>query len=342
MKNLGFLLLLYTFLYSACTNQPVCSKEEAKQAEDQGQWLAAAQIYDQCFQLNPQDEKTNYKAGTNYLRANQAQKALALFNDFDLPATDDNLEMGKREARIAKAYFQTEQYEKVLDAVKQYPYPKMYRGLAREEVKSLIRLNRFDRLAQQIVRYQKKGIYSEPEKKTDTDFLFLAICNELKLCNQDNILQQYANEFETWNSKQDENATTHVNHAFAKFYLQEYDEAVNHLAKAIAIEKAPRKLIELHMLLGVCYAEKGEVGNAKSQITTLFSIPDPPTRHDAFGIKHYYQARIETALEDKEAAIQSMKNALEQGAEFWSYRFQEDVFLKDLFELRAFKKMVRR
>ena len=62
-------------------------------------------------------------------------------------------EISWREARLAKAYYMTGQFNKVLEVVKNYPFPKTYRGLAREHLKALIQLEQFDELKNQL------GIY---------------------------------------------------------------------------------------------------------------------------------------------------------------------------------------
>ena len=315
-------------------------EEEALLAAEKGEWKKAAELSEQWYRKNPNNAEANYQAATNYLRINFPNKAISILNNFVKNKKELNAVVGKREARLAKAYYMTGQYFKVLEVVKNYSYPKMYRGLAREHLKALIQLGEFETLSQQLDIYQQTGIFRENGKTTNTDFLFRAICNELFLVKNENELKKYVLKFQQW-INENEDGNRRRNSPLVAYYLKNYDGAISLLEKSILKEKSPRHLMELQMLLGVCFAKKGIFEKAKMQIEKIHAMEKLPIRHDAFGAKFYHQARIETAIKKKEEAVNSLKKALTQHAEFWSYKFKEDSFLLPLFDEPFFQKLVK-
>jgi len=311
----------------------------AATASKKGAWLKAAQLYEELYQQAPSNESLNYEAGTNYLKANHPYKALMLLTNFDKKHQDKSTEFNGRMARIAKAYYQLRQYHAILQLVENYKYPKMYRGLAREHLKALIQLERPNLLAQHFVNYQKNGIYDDKGKSTNMGFLFRAICNELLLTDNLDLLGVYANQYSAWANKR--LAKDKRNAAFATFYQQNYLLAIDPIKTAIATEKSARHLLELTGLLGVCYAKNQAIGKAIAQIQQIQAMPDLPPRHDAFGAKFYHQARIEVALKQTDNAINSLKKAIANKAEFWSNRFKEDGLMKALFGHADFETLVK-
>lgn len=311
----------------------------ATTASKKGKWLKAAQLYEQIYQNDLSNESANYEAGTNYLKANYPQKALTVLINFNKKYQDNSAEFNGRIARIAKAHYQLRQYQAVLQVVENYSYPKMYRGLAREHLKALIQLNQQDLLAQYFTTYQQTGIYDDKGKSTNMGFLYRAICNELLLAGNIDLLSTYAGQYNEWANKR--LAKDKRNAAFAAFYQQNYLLAIDKIKSAIAVEKSTRHLMELAGLLGVCYAKNKEISKAIAQIQKIQAMNDLSPRHDAFGAKFYHQARIEVALNQPQNAINSLKKGVATNAEFWSNRFREDGLMKNIFEEAGFKKLVQ-
>lgn len=338
----GRFILFLVYLLIGCTSSPNETNLEHKTliATEKGDWKKAAELSEQWYNLNPNNEEANYQAATNYLRLNSPNKAITILNNFKNSGEKLNAVVGKREARLAKAYYMTDQYSKVLEVVKNYSYPKMYRGLAREHLKALIQLEKFEELNQQMEVYQQSGIFRENGKTTGIDFLFRAICNELVLSNDEIQLERYVEKYKWWLEQSEKRMEDFRNQAYAAFYHNDYDGTIFFLEKAIAQESSPRHLIELNMLLGVSFARIGQYEKAATQIDEIISIENPSPRHDAFGAKLYNQARIEVAIGEKEKAVESLKKALLANAEFWSYKFKEDSFLKSLFGDPSFEKLV--
>lgn len=313
--------------------------ESAAVASENGEWLKAAQFYEQLYLKDLSNESLNYETGTNYLKANAPQKALAILNSFDKKYQDKAAEFNGRIARIAKAYYQIGAYDKIEEVVENYEYPKMYRGLAREHLKALIQQQKLTDLSICFEQYQQKGIYDDKGKKTNTGFLYRAICNELLLIGRTDLLKKYAAAYYEWAIKRQ--AKDQRNLAISVFYQQDFTKAIPFLERAIANEKSARHRMELTGLLGICYAQHGDSTKALEQIGIIQNFDLLPNRHDAFGAKFYHQARIEVALKQYEKAIKSLKNALAAKAEFWSNRFYEDGLLRDLFEEEGFQELVR-
>lgn len=324
------------------TTPPTTTKnlhQLATTASKKGTWLKAAQLYEEIYQQDLSNERANYETGTNYLKANYPHKALAILTSFDKKYQDKSAEFNGRIARIAKAYYQLRQHHAILQLVADYNYPKMYRGLAREHLKALIQLERQGVLAKQFTNYQQTRIYDDKGKSTNIGFLYRAICNELLLTNQLELLEIYANQYSGWATKR--LTTDKRNAAFAAFYQQNYPPAIDKIKAAIAVEKSMRHLMELEGLLGICYAKNQDLGKAIAQIQKIQAMNDLLPRHDAFGAKFYHQARIEVALKQTDNAITSLKKGLANKAEFWSNRFKEDGLMRELFEENGFKMLVQ-
>jgi len=313
---------------------------EASIATKNGDWQKAAKLSEKHYQANLKDAEANYQAATNYLKLNAPTKALQILKSYQPSDKYFQKEISWREARLAKAYYMTGQFHKVLEVVKDYPFPKTYRGLAREHLKALIQLGEFEELKKELDIYQKKGIFRKNGKTTNTDFLFRAICNEMVLVKNKKQLELYTQAFQQWTYENEDTRPTR-NLPFVKFYLRNYNEAIELLYKSILEEKSPRHLMELEMLLGVCFAKKGNEEKANLQIQKIKAMEKLPSRHDAFGAKYYHQARIELAMKKKKEALNTLNQALANKAEFWSYKFREDSFLIDLFENPSFQNMVK-
>ena len=341
--QISFFILFLISLFIGCTNSidKTNIEKEALLATEKGEWKKAAELSEQWFQINPKNAEANYQAATNHLRLNFPNKSITILNSFKNADKEPKEEVGKREARLAKGYFMTGQYSKVMEVVKDYTYPKMYRGLAREHLKALIQLGKFKELNHQLETYQKSGIFRENGKPTAMDFLFRAICNELVLVNAEIQLEQYVQKYKLWIGQTEKRIKNFRNQAYAAFYHHNFDGAIFFLEKAIQEEKSPRHLIELNMLLGVSFARLGKFEKAKNQIKEINLIENPPPRHDVFGAKFYNQARIEAAIGEKEKAMESLKKALEANAEFWSYKFKEDSLLNSLIGFPLFDELVK-
>ena len=335
-------LLLFTFCKNSQNKQAKPTKvaesteQLAASARKSGAWLKAAKLYEKRYQADPTNEEWNYQTGTNYLKANYPQKALTILTSF--AEHHKAGEFNGRIARIAKAYYQIGAYQKIEALVKNYDYPKMYRGLAREHLKALIQLNKTTDLATYLSLYKQEGIYDDKGKETNTGFLYRAICNELLIVGDSQSLKVYATEYYNWAIARQEKDKRNL--AIAASYLQDSELAIKALNSAIAVEKSPRHQMELEGLLGISYAKIKESKKAKLQIEKIQDFEELPNRHDAFGAKFYHQARIEIALNQPEKAIQSLENALAAKAEFWSNRFREDGLLKELFPNEKFKELV--
>lgn len=314
------------------------ASEAAATASKNGEWLKAAQLYEQLYQKDHSNEEWNYETGTNYLKANYPQKALNILNHFDRKNEDKTSAFNGRIARIAKANYQLEAYEKVEELVKNYNYPKMYRGLAREHLKALIQLNKPTDLQTSFATYQKEKIYDDKGKSTNMGFLYRAICNELLMIDNTTLLDEYANNYYNWAIVRPEKDKRNL--AIAAFYQKDFKKATDHLRTAISVEKSPRHRMELEGLLGICYARNKDIEKTLAQIDKIQKMAPIPHRHDAFGAKFYHQARIEVALNQHEKAIKSLKKALAAKAEFWSNRFNEDGLLKDIYEHPIFKEIL--
>ncbi|MFK7981517.1 MAG: tetratricopeptide repeat protein [Saprospiraceae bacterium] len=321
------------------SNSTKNSHRLATTASKKGAWLEAAQLYEEIYQQDLSNESANYETGTNYLKANYPHKALTILTGFDKKHQDKSAEFNGRIARIAKAYYQLRQYHAILQVVENYNYPKMYRGLAREHLKTLIQLEQPTVLAKQFSIYQQTGIYDDKGKSTNMGFLYRAICNELLLTNQLELLKTYANQYSDWATKR--LAKDKRNAAFAAFYQQNYPQTIDKIKAAIDVEKSGRHLMELEGLLGVCYAKNQNLRKAIAQIQKIQAMDDLPPRHDAFGAKFYHQARIKVALGQPKDAIKSLKKGLANKAEFWSNRFREDGLMRDIFEEDGFKILVQ-
>ena len=345
VKSTRFFSIVLCFFFITCEVAPskVVKSEEssiaiASKASNNGEWLKAAQLFEQLYLQELSNEELNYQTGTNYLRANKPRKALAILSNFDNKHQDSTNEFNGRQARIAKAYYKIRDFQKVEEVVRNYTYPKMYRGLAREHLKALIQLNKKTDLAAHFSNYQEKGIYDDKGKKTNTGFLYRAICNELLLVDNKELLSAYATKYQHW--VKEHRPKDKRNLAIAIFYQQDYLQAISRLKDALAVEDSPRHRMELAGLLGVCYAKNRELGKAKTQIQKIHEMEDLPARHDAFGAKYYHQARIEVALGQQEKAIYSLQKAIANKAAFWSNRFNEDGLMKELFDVIDFEKLI--
>lgn len=311
----------------------------ATTASKKGEWLKAAQYYEQIYQKAPSNEAINHETGTHYLKANYLHKALSILTGFKQEQQDISAEFNGRIARIAKAHYQLGQYQSVLELVENYDYPKMYRGLAREHLKALIQLKEKEQLSTFLLTYQQSGIYDDKGKSTNMGFLYRAICNELLLVDNLDLLAVYTQKYSAWANQR--LAKDKRNTAIAAFYQQDYPIAISKIKTAITSEKSARHQMELNGLLGIAYAQNQEIGKAIAQIQKINAMADLPARHDAFGAKHYHQARIEVTLKQSENALSSLNKALANNAEFWSNRFKEDGLLKGLFGKTEFELLTK-
>lgn len=340
-RFITFLLIILLFTFCSAPQYKEISVESiaplAEDARKSGEWLKAAQLYEQLSQAEPTVEEWNYQTGTNYLKANYPQKALKILTSFDKKNNKIG-EFNGRMARIAKAHYQLGEYEKIVEIYNNYNYPKMYRGLAREYLKALIQLNNPAKFVTAFINFQQEGIYDDKGKQTNIGFLYRAICNEFLLTGSANLLKNYADKYHYWASARQEKDKRNL--AIATFYQQDFKKAINALKRAISIEKSPRHQLELEGLLGICYANNKDFELVKLQIEKIQKFDTLPNRHDAFGAKFYHQARIEVALNQPKKAVHSLRNALASKAEFWSNRFREDGLLKGLFQDNEFVELV--
>ena len=116
MKSSSLLFIFYICFCIACgapqskeaalPKTKEASTQEASAASEKGEWLKAAQLYEQLYIKEPSNEELNYQAGTNYLRANYPKKALAILMGFEKRHQDTTSQFNGRIARIAKAYYQ--------------------------------------------------------------------------------------------------------------------------------------------------------------------------------------------------------------------------------------------
>ena len=308
--------------------------------------LKVAQIAEKRYKLDPNSSGDNWNAGTFYFYANYPQKAVELLSGWDgwnyNKEQIEQIGVSLWEGWIAAAYIQLGEYDKALETIDHYFAPKMYVLSAGKHLQALIYLDSLDTFHQQFEIYKQVGVYGNGGEKYSFDQIYLWTCRTLYLIGKHKILKEHALKYIKWSEQQEDAKKFTRNRMEVYSLLGEYDLVITFLEKEILTEISAEQSLWYHTLLGYCYAKKNNPQKAQAQIEKVLSIKDAYTnaRVIIYTSNHYFKARIETALGQKEQAVQSFKKAIEENTPF-PFRFKEDPFLKPLFGYPPFEELVK-
>ena len=308
----------------------------ASETAHEGDLLKAALLYEQLYQMDKSDANTNYNVGVLFWFANYPEKALSVLNDFDPRFRNRNKEISYMEWLIASIYNDIGAHQKAIETIQAYSYPKLYLGNATVHLTALIGLGKYDFLETQLANYlQEKDFQSDKENLAR---LYRTVCNQLLARNEDERLKNYATQFKTWLHNEDYITESLEHQIYIEIYLGNYNQAIALLRKIKPSEIAPNFRNELPMLFGFCYAKSGDFANANKQIEQVLNHNYVSRFH---GLEYYNRAKIEVAMNLKDAAVESLKKAIGQGIPYGGGRFKNDGFLNPLFDYPSFEELVK-
>ena len=297
--------------------------------------LKAAELNEAMFEMDLSDETANYNAGSRYIQSNFPRKSLAVFDRLDPRYEDLEGKMSWSEARMALAYNRLGQYEKALQVAENYSAPDLYADMVREHIRSLVRLDSFEHLENELVHYLQSDIYNQIGGKLGCHHLYYVVCTELYLLDKHDLLTSYAKRYQDCV----ESSTNEINPRFmtmALFFLGAYEKALK-LNIQQGIDKSASRLSTRHLgLLGICYVKTGQIAKAEEIIEQIM-IADQSRQ----GLKHYAKAMVQAAMGHQEEAIASLKTSLDLHVNFRPGNYMEDATLKPLFDHPEFRELTR-
>ena len=312
---------------------------EYLKARDKGQWLKAAQLAKERYQLDKNDEVANSNAGSKYIYANQPKEGIEILNDFNDQFLQKDQKIGLREGYKAMGYFRLGKYKEVLKMTEDNGYSKTNTIFARYFLKALIRLNKMEMVSQQLSFYEQKGVYTHSGKRVKQDVLLKYICDELFLLGRTKDLERYVSLLKKFIEEHKEEINYSQRMGHVHWYLGDYSKALYWWQQENIKDKDPGKLMKFHARQGACYAAQGDTLNAQIQTDSIFSVNYSEPLYK--GYPHYYKARIEVILGKKEDAMFSLDKAVNNGRRFSWDTYQEDIFLKSLWGYPPFEGFVK-
>ncbi len=299
---------------------------QAMENATKGNLKQNASLYEKMYAMDSTDYVSNYMAGRLNVLISQPERAIQILESFDYRyEPSEFLDSDYRMIWISEAYFSLDNYEKVCQLAMDDSYPQIPVPLALVHIKSLVRLDSLDRIDHYLEKYEKYDI------RRTRGWLWWNLCFEMKRAGKEELLKKYARQFIKVMTAEKEREPYNYLIAYAYYYLKDY-------RKALSLLQEPDLTNHWELsAAGVCYAAIGDTSLAKKMISQIEAIDEP---YD-FGTKNYFQAHIETALGNKEKAVELLKTALLKGTGFRYWSFKNDVFLMPLFGYPPFEELVK-
>lgn len=309
-------------------------------------WLRAAELSEQMFDLDPSQATAAVAASSLYLYANRPTKALAIRSRIDptfIPTPDIPIDWSV--VGVACAYYFLESYKQVDSVASAYALPTIPDALAVIHLHSLVVLQS-ERLEEVYQYYLQAGCVSTSGKPTPKSIITEYVCDKLYLTAQDSVLDHFMLLLEQLVDQTDKSPYVHRSKGFISFFQEEYAEALGywqqerlkHQSWPGWLEKPQQ--IDHQSRLGFCTAMMGDSTTTRTYLEAL--LPHSSESRDIQSIKLYYQARIYTALGQYDVACQSLQRSVDKGFAFFRPQvFRNDPFLKALHGYPAFEAIVR-
>jgi len=308
-------------------------------------WESVARLSEKRYRKDPSDQMALNQAITAYSYINYPSKSIELIRDFDPVFLNSDLkEISWLETNQIFPNMQLGNYAAVDRIASQYDRPKLPDAIAVLHMKALVQLDSMDRLDRYYQLYKQSGVFNTSGNPTPFYTITALLCDELLITGKRSPLEKYAADLESADGDQ---PAPYDQAGYAHFYGDRYRLAAESWEKHKINKQAwPGWLwitLEFDRLsrIGHCYARIGEKEMVQTYLEKVNEVPGdhPATR----GISSYYQARILAAAGEKDKAIRSLRQALQEGFHFFGpVRYTYDPFLMPLFEEEEFKALVRR
>ena len=315
-------------------------------ASHEHKWQKAAELCEKMFKMDESDVSSAYNASNYYIRANMPNKAIAILNRIDNRFREmDEDEFSWIELRRIEAFYMSEQYDKVLEAAKNYTFPKMISHIAGLHLRSLIRIDSIAILDKVLNNYVNAGfvtVYGSPEK---ADALLKHICWESYMLDKSELLSQYAGMLKTWTLDQSQTENYHSNLGLTAFLVGELELAIEHL-KNLDINRFFVDYLEAQSIIGYCQAtlnKKDAVFRTIRRIDAYEAenLKNNPPNALQSAFTDYIKARIYQALGQNDTAISFAEKSIKKGAWFYpGTLWRNDIFLKELQEEPKFQELI--
>jgi len=316
----------------------------AIKASKNHQWLKAAELNAKLFEMDKSFGNANYNAGLLYLRANMPRKLVNILEDFDEKYRYMNDDFSWREIVLADGYYLLEEYEKVTEIFKNYPFPKMMDGLARNHLYSLIRMDSTSAIKTSYDNIVEEGFYNRGGIAREPDWLLRGICRELYLLNKKELLREYTKKLKEWAENNNETENYDLNMGWVSFYNNDIEGAIDYWED---VEVDPQRiglLMNKYERLGICYGLMSKKDEAAQQLSKIYEIIEnlrssENTSPGWLGRNIRRTATVHAAMGNNKEALKALNESLDYGQwpTFWKY----DIFLEPLFNDPEFQEMVR-
>ncbi|MEM8897609.1 MAG: adenylate/guanylate cyclase domain-containing protein [Bacteroidota bacterium] len=340
---------LFTFLTanrSKFTKWERIRFEELQAMKDRN-WLTLGQLAQQRYDMDNSDLGAISNAISAFNWAHHPQKSLDIIKDFDLRfLADKNKELSWTSTNQVYPNFILGNYEKVDEIARDYTLPKFPDALAVMHLMSLAELDRQEEMATFFQKYKEKKVFNTVGRPTPTYETTIILCCYLACMKDPSYLPIYVSELENMLSEEAGLPASSRIKGFIHFFKGEIEQAAKEWEREeVRKEDWPPWLwliqkMDRHSRLGHCYNLLGEKEKAEEYLQKILA---ETSEHPSFtGAKPYYSTRVFSALTDKEKAIQSLQDAVEEGASFFGpVRYTTDPFLKPLHGNPVYEKLVK-
>ena len=316
----------------------------AIKASKNNEYVKAAELNARMYEMDKSYDNGNYNAGLLYLRANMPRKLVNILEDFDQKYRSMNDDFAWREIVLADGYYLLEDYEKVTEVFKNYPFPKMMDGLARNHLYSLIRMDSTSALKTSYDNIVEEGFYNRGGIARESDWLLRGICSELYLLNKKELLGEYTKKLKEWADNNNEAENYDFNMGWVSFYNNDIEGAIDYWEDEEEDPQRKGRLMNKYERLGVCYSLMSKKDEAAHQLSKMNEIIEnlrssENTSPFWLGRNIRRTATVLGAMGNNKEALKALNESLDYGQcpTFWKYQ----NFLEPLFSDPEFQEMVR-
>ncbi len=325
---------------------------EAIVANHEKNYLQSAEIQLQLTEIDPSDNRANRNAAYTFYLSNRPQRAIEVLQNFDSAfiLTDSNPFWRKELEAVCN--YSLHNYNRTIEIANSYDQPRASILLTFVHLQSLVRLKKFDELAEVFATYMERGVYTPIGTQVDEGQLLVFLCTELKIDGEVEELEKYLGRLNIWLRTNELNDSHDLpdlfnNSPFRQREIEGYTYFLkDSIARALEVwnsEEIPESnwpdRIERISRLGVCHAMLGDTTEAMRQIDRAISYDIDHSYSDL--TKQYYTARVWAALGEKAKSTEQIKGALDDGMVILRPQvLKTDPFLIDLIAYEPYEDLI--
>ena len=297
---------------------------------DNSNWLEAARLNEQLFELDPRDENANYNGAHFYQLANYPKKAVELLRKLEPHYNNKHY---LRLTRELESLYMLGDYIGMIETIHGLNPPSNSLFVAQNHLRALVRLDSIDTLHKVFKEYESQRLEANPGTIAQPIDLLDYLCKELYLVDNEAVISEFVQLYDNLEPGESEDRNYYL--GWSQFLQNNIKQALEYWELEDPGPVENFWYSETLSRKGVLYARLNRADKVQQMLEQIAEAGHP-SGHS------YCKARIYVALDQEEKAIALLRQSVRDGGRFYPWFFwSSDPFLKPIFDHPDFIELTR-